>query len=220
MSIVDDKTLLILTAITSLLSETEREFTLEMQAKQSIIDSIHNQLRESSAQLGEERRRLERLQIRAKQREERVQKIANLEKATVEENFRLSQSHHDQIAQDTEMRLGEADRTFQFPPNVETDSPIPDLLDTDSPPSSSTLRARINAFATNNETLESKVRVLKAKSRDLEKKYKRIICLCTRVHEDKVDDLLENLCRAVDSEHGDVELARVQDFLQKVEGVE
>jgi regulatory protein SWI6 len=72
----------------------------------------------------------------------------------------------------------------------------------------------------NRETLESEVRGLKGKSLDLEKKYRRVIGLCTRVEEDMVDSVLDNLCRAVDSEHGDVELGRVRDFLQKVEGVE
>ena len=75
-------------AITSLLNETEKEFTTEIQAKQSIIDLIHAELRDASAQLGEEQRRLEKLQARAKEREERKQKIANLRKAAADEQFR------------------------------------------------------------------------------------------------------------------------------------
>jgi hypothetical protein len=191
-----------------------------MQAKQSVIDSIHNQLRESSAQLGEERRRLERLQVRAKQREERKQKIANLRKATVEEQFRISQLHHGQICRETEMRLGDADRAFQLPPNIDPGAALHDPRVAGSLPPASALQARLNAFVTNNEALESEVRGLKGKSRDLEKKYRRVIGLCTRVEENKIDSVLDNLCRAVDSEHGDVELGRVRDFLQKVEGVE
>jgi hypothetical protein len=70
----------------------------------------------------------------------------------------------------------------------------------------------------NNESLESEVRNLKRKSGDLESKYRRIIGLCTHVEESKIDGVLGNLCRAVESE-GDVELGRVREFLHKVEGV-
>lgn len=211
-------------AITSLLSETEREFTTEMAAKQSVIDSIHSQLRESSAQLGEERRRLEHLQVRAKDRDERKQKIGNLRRAGEEEQFRLSQmqQQHGGLMTngDIDMRLGDADIAFSpilssISPNMMHDPRLSGTL-----PPASTLRIRLNAYMSNNEDLEAHVRELKGKSRDLEAKYRRVISLCTHVDEDKIDSVLDNLCRAVDSEHGDVELGRVRDFLQKVEGVE
>jgi len=217
-------TALTTTAITSLLNETEKEFTAEIQAKQSIIDSIHAELRDASAQLGEEQRRLERLQARAKARDERKQKIANLKRAAEDEQFRLSQiqQQHGHMANgDAQMRLGDADKAFSpLPHGIPAGAALQDTRLAASLPSASVLRARVNAYAANNEVLEAEVRNLKAKSRDLEAKYRRIISLCTRVDEDKIDGVLNNLCRAVDSEHGDVELGRVREFLQKVDGVE
>jgi regulatory protein SWI6 len=211
-------------AITSLLSQTEKEFSSEMAAKQSIIDSIHVQLRESSAHLGEERRRLERLQQRAKEREERKQKIANLRRAAEEEHFRLSQMQQQegQLSNGImEMQMGDADKTFSpLPPNLSPTALIHDQRLAASLPSNSALRARVNAYIANNDKLDEEVRDQKSKSRDLEGKYRRIISLCTHVDEDKIDSVLDNLFRAVDSEHGDVELGRVRDFLQKVEGVD
>lgn len=211
-------------AITSLLNETEKEFTSEIQAKQTVIDSIHAELREASAQLGEEQRRLERLQARAKEREERKQKTANLQKAAEEEQFRLSQiqQQHGHMANgDGQMRLGDADKAFSpLPAGIPSGAVLHDPHLAASLPSASILRARLNAYITNNEALEAEVRNLKGNSRKLEAKYRRIISLCTRVEEDKIDGVLNNLYRAVDSEHGDVELVRVREFLQKVEGVE
>jgi hypothetical protein len=61
---------------------------------------------------------------------------------------------------------------------------------------------------------------LRSKSRELEVKYRKTISLCTRVPEERIDDVLEGLWRAVDSEGGDVELGRVREFLTRVEGVE
>jgi regulatory protein SWI6 len=183
-----------------------------MAAKQAVIDSIHAQLRESSAQLGEERRRLERLQARAKERRERKQKIANLRRAHEEEQYRLNQmqaqsgmSNGDSGSMN--MRLGDADKPFL---------PVPA-----SNPSTSILRACLNAYVSNNSVLESEVRNLKGKSRELEGKYRRVISLCTKVEESRIDGVLGSLWRAVSSEgEGDVELGRVREFLMKVEGCE
>jgi regulatory protein SWI6 len=211
-------------AITSLLNETEKEFTTEILAKQSIIDSIHAELREASAQLGEEQRRLEKLQALAKEREERKQKISNLRKAAEDEQFRLSQiqQQHGHMANgDNQMRLGDADKAFSpLPLGIPPGAALQDARLAASLPSASVLRARLNAYMSNNNVLEAEVRNLKGKSRNLEAKYRRIISLCTHVDEDKIDSVLNNLCRAVDSENGDVELGRVREFLQKVEGVE
>jgi DNA repair exonuclease SbcCD ATPase subunit len=211
-------------AITSLLNETEKEFSTEIQAKQSIIDSIHAELRDASAQLGEEQRRLERLQARQKARDERKQKIANMQKAAQDEQFRLSQiqQQHGHMANgENQMRLGDADKAFTpLPHNIPAGAALQDTRLAASLPSVPILQARLNAYVANNEALEAEVRSLKGKSRDLEAKYRRIISLCTYVDEDKIDGVLNNLFRAVNSEHGDVELGRVREFLQKVESVE
>jgi len=49
-------------------------------------------------------------------------------------------------------------------------------------------------------------------------KYRKIISLCTQVDEESVDEHLESLLRAVESEPDDVELSRVRDFLSRVGG--
>src|SRR5438045_3408595 len=63
------------TAITALITETEKEFNIEIASRQKSIDAIHSELRESSAMLGEQRRRLEQLLADKKERERRKHKI-------------------------------------------------------------------------------------------------------------------------------------------------
>lgn len=82
------------------------------------------------------------------------------------------------------------------------------------------LRARVQAYRENSARLEGAVAELKARSREVEGKYRKVISLCTKVPEERIDDVLEGLWRAVDSEGGDVELGRVREFLGRVEGVE
>ncbi|KAL3418487.1 start control protein Cdc10 [Phlyctema vagabunda] len=221
----------IITSIASLLSGIEKEFTKEMDSKQAIIDSYHSQLRESSADLGTQRRRLEVLQARVKEIQERKVRIANLKRAREEESNRTTQMlrQHGHTKSDTLLRLGDADKNFAI--NPETSKALESItlgqaLDQtqkalmNTLPSASVLRATLNAYQNNNSTLEERAKELKSKSTDLGSKYRRIISLCTGVEETKVDGHLDNLMRAVESEQNDVELGRVRDFLQRVDGPE
>ncbi|RFU29853.1 hypothetical protein B7463_g6475, partial [Scytalidium lignicola] len=229
----------IISSITSLLAETEGEFSREMESKQATIDSIHSKLRESSAQLGEERRRLESLLERSKALEERTLKISNLKRAVEEEKVQLSNlQQHQSISNGTPMNLGDADQLLSLPAAIPTNilSSIslsssqqlhtPAVLDQAhrhllaSLPSPAVLRARVSAYKTNNAALKDKVRALESESTELAAKYRKIISLCTRVEEANVDGVLENLLRAVESEANDVELGRVREFLARVEGGE
>lgn len=199
-----------------------------MAAKQSIIDSIHTQLRSSSAHLGEERRRLERLQRLAKERDERKQKIANLSHAADEEGYRLQQLKQQNPHISTagangaqDIYLGQADSAFSaLPPDMNPADVLHDPHLASSLPTSAMLRARVQAYRENSARLEGAVAELKARSREVEGKYRKVISLCTKVPEERIDDVLEGLWRAVDSEGGDVELGRVREFLGRVEGVE
>ncbi|KAH8809014.1 hypothetical protein F5884DRAFT_677166 [Xylogone sp. PMI_703] len=229
----------IISSITTLLAETEGEFSREMESKQATIDSIHSKLREASAQLGEERRRLDSLLERTKALEERKLKISNLKRAVEEERAQLSNLQQQQsISNGAPMNLGDADQLLALPAAIPTNilSSIslsstqqphtPAVLDQAhrhllaSLPSPAVLRARVGAYKANNAALKDKVQALESESTELATKYRKIISLCTRVEETNIDDVLENLLRAVESETNDVELGRVREFLARVEGGE
>ncbi|KAF8861742.1 hypothetical protein BDZ45DRAFT_241176 [Acephala macrosclerotiorum] len=224
----------IINSITTLLTETETEFTKEMEKKQTIIDDLHSQLRLASGDLGEQRRRLETYQSEADEREVRKLKTTNLTRAYEEERSRLSQlqGQFGQMNGEVELQLGDADKGYTIPEqaaNILTrinphphqplviSSPERQVLASNLPPAH-VLRARVNAYKANNQALEDSVRDLQSKSSELASKYRQVISLCTGVEEGAVDEVLENLLRAVDSEQDDVELTRVREFLQRVEG--
>jgi regulatory protein SWI6 len=217
------------------LSTIESEFVEEMKAKQSTIDSIHVSLRDSSAALGKSRNRLEEIQERARERRDTKLKLANLTRAVDEEQSRLGQmqQQYGQLNGEGELQLGDADKglaipTGAFPANVLSNiNPAthqPQVLDQAqrqllaSLPPTHVLRGRVNAYKDNNETLEEGLQGLKSKSSELAAKYRKIISLCTQVDEDSVDKHLESLLRAVESESDDVELSRVREFLNRVDG--
>lgn len=205
-----------------------------MDKKQAVIDDLHTQLRDASGELGEQRRRVDTLQTEANERESRKRKHSNLRRAYEEERSRLSQlqAQYGQVSGDSEMQLGDADAGLGIaakattvlsnlasdPQGLVIDRSDRQLLASALPPIH-VLRARINAYAENNKALEANVRGLQSKSSELANKYRTIIGLCTGVDETKVDEQLDNLLRAVESEPTEVELARVRDFLQRIESV-
>lgn len=223
-------------AISTLLAETETEFTAEMDAKQAQIDSIHVKLRESSAILGQERSRLDALKKETKEREERKLKIANLRRAAEEERAKLTQmqKQYGRLNGDADMRLGDADKGLAIPggaipanvlSNINPGANQLQVLDPAqrqilaSLPPSHILQARLNAYKANNVALSEGVRGLQIKSSELASKYRKIISLCTGVVEEEVDNHLQNLLRSMESEPADLDLARVREFLQRVDAV-
>ena len=85
-------------------------------------------------------------------------------------------------------------------------------------PPAAVLAARLKAYQRTNGRLEGQAKNLQSKSSGLEAQMKRVVGLCTGVEEGKVDEMLEGLKAAVESERGEeVEVGRVREFLRKVE---
>lgn len=223
----------ILTAIGEMVRATEEEFAQEMASKQSIIDNLHASLRQTSSNLGQSTQQLKRLREQAKERNERVQKITSLRSAADEEGYRLQQLKEQFPSLDrslngeggAEMVLGQPDNQFSAFRSGTTSQEIeahmqanPGALE--GMVGKDQLRARIQAYKQNNQDMENRVAEMQRGSRKTQEKYRRVIALCTKTDENKLDNLLEGLWRSVESDAADVELGRVREFLSRVEGVE
>jgi regulatory protein SWI6 len=83
------------------------------------------------------------------------------------------------------------------------------------------LHHRLDTYIRANTALLSRSRKLKEKDGQLEQMYRKVVSLCTKVEESRIEECLESLVAALDSEEGEgVEVGRVREFLRKVEGVE
>jgi regulatory protein SWI6 len=83
------------------------------------------------------------------------------------------------------------------------------------------LRHRLDTYTHANAALLTRSRKLKEKDGQLEQMYRKVVSLCTKVEESRIEECLESLVAALDSEEGEgVEVGRVREFLRKVEGVE
>lgn len=105
-----------------------------------------------------------------------------------------------------------------FDPSVISNQQISPLL---AQISTTFLRHRLETYTHSNTALLTRSRKLKEKDGQLEQMYRKVVSLCTKVEESRIEGCLESLVAALDSEEGEgVEVGRVREFLRKVEGVE
>jgi len=66
------------------------------------------------------------------------------------------------------------------------------------------------------ELMDARLKSLQGASAEKEYQCKKIVALCTGIPVDKVEDMLENLVIAMESEAQVVDIVRVSGFMQKV----
>jgi regulatory protein SWI6 len=202
----------------------EKDFQTEISAKQEAVASTLNQLREITVKLGKERDKMNDLRQRSRDHGELRQHCINLRRAIDEEKARFSATtaaatttNGDAAAQrdaDAPFAL----KTSLLAPVNAVENLTPQQLEyVKSLPSAAVLKARLQAYKTNEEALREKATKLHDQSAELEEKFRRVVALCTNVTEDKIDSLLGGLVQAVESDPGEVDTARVSSFLRKVD---
>ncbi|SMN20136.1 similar to Saccharomyces cerevisiae YLR182W SWI6 Transcription cofactor, forms complexes with Swi4p and Mbp1p to regulate transcription at the G1/S transition [Maudiozyma saulgeensis] len=78
------------------------------------------------------------------------------------------------------------------------------------------LNARISAYKRNDKHLDDTLNSIKDKQSKLEAKFRRVLSLCLKIDEDKVDGMLDGLLQAISSEDPqDIDTDEMQDFLKK-----
>ncbi|KAI1612819.1 regulatory protein SWI6 [Exophiala viscosa] len=224
----------LMTSIRNVLSQSEADFAAEMKEKKEVLDKTNAALKESGSSLAEERRRLDEARAKVREKEELEQKINNLRQAAAKVRAELNQSQMDSPIQES-VAVGQADK------GLDLDGQLPMVAqlfpDGETDPLSMTqeqaqflsclersevLSGRAKVYQRHNQQLEQMAKTLKARSAELEERYKKIVSLCIGADEDKVDGLLDNLVQAVISEQkemsGNSQLGRVREFLRMVQG--
>ena len=184
--------------------------------------------------MNEERRRLAELQRKSDDRKALRQRIANLRRANDQQRAYLSSNASGRSASSPaeirlDIKVGEADAgldidTTILPFSHDHNQPLQilpqerDYLATLPP--TAILKARTTAYQKNNARLEAQAKHLQDQSSELETQLRKLVCLCLNLEESQLDQLVAGLHAAVQSEGGeDVDLARVREFLRRVEGL-
>ncbi|KAF2708605.1 apses transcription factor-like protein [Pleomassaria siparia CBS 279.74] len=237
--------------MSGILQSASMQFTQEARLKQDNIDRTNDTIAQLSALQKVEQQRLETLRARLRARHDRAKRIQNLKRWIEIERHNLTTGGADlrekkRIGDADQEATGIVLRADELPMELRAagdhlirkasdgsaylSTPLP--LDTTllaqqnaamiaKLPSIQTLRHKLEVYVKINGYLADRSRALKEKDGQLEMMYRKVVSLCTKVDEEKIDSVLENLVQALDSDPLDgVEVGRVRDFLRKVEGVE
>lgn len=212
-------------------AEADAQFQAEIKEKDEVLNKTNAALKESGSSLLEEKKKLDSLTVKVREKEEFEEKIKNLQKFN--EGMRSQISSMSQVQE--HVQIGEADKGLDLDGKI---GKVDDLFPAGANELGSTLTqeqiqlltsleraevltGRVQAYQTHNALLDNEARGLKGRSSELEEKYRKIISLCTGTPEERVDDLLDGLVQAVISEQKDmassVDLSRVRDFLHLVQ---
>jgi len=216
--------------MTSMLTQNLASHKDHLRVRTEQIDRLNEQIREFSAQQKADLERLQELKERVKLRNERQAKIANLKRAIgerrVQQHLKRDRGQESGSSSTVEIEpewLNESSNAILAveSPNASPNNSQREFVE-NSIPSPQLLRARLNAFVTNNASLRRQADELKSRSVELEGMYRKVVSLCTGVAEEKVEESLPALVAAVESERGTLqgeqEVGRVREFLRRIDG--
>lgn len=192
----------------NLLAETAALAQEELSKKQQTLEELQTALRANSSKLAETRRNVEAVKEKLRQQQINKQQVANLSREL--EKLQYTMGHVDN-AQASEQSNSAAAWEDELITAITAGKPASALSD------AKILRARLKATTEVLSTMKDKVASLQGSSRDIEYKYRRLVSLAANCPEDQVDDLLQSLVRAVQSEKGELEIGRVKKFLGGVD---
>lgn len=205
-----------------LLGETAAIAQQELKQKQDTIDELHSGLRQSSTRLAETRRNLETVREKLKQQQLHRQKVANLSRELESIQYRMGSVEQQHASSQNSSAAAWEEELDTAVSSAAADAPTADAQPNKAVaalPDANILRARLKATTDVLTAMQNKVSGLRGSSRDTEDKYRRLVALAASCPEDQVDELLEGLVRAVQSEKGELEIGRVRKFLGGVDGV-
>ncbi|KAF8507954.1 transcription factor [Hysterangium stoloniferum] len=209
--------------MTSMISGLSTEFQTEIKTKQEGLASIQAKLRASTRVLAEQRRQIQTWQSKCGELDQVRQRIRNLERALQDEDNvdwtgRSTMEGEEPTkgafvyrgAESTLSGVGFDDlatNPFEFEPPIPEENTREHLVK---------MRRMQMWHRRTEQMMEARLKQLQGASADKEFQCKKIVSLCTGVPMDQVEQMLENLVIAVESEAQVVDLGRVAGFMQKV----
>ncbi|KAJ7708672.1 transcription factor [Mycena rosella] len=228
--------------MTVMVQSLSSDFQAEIKSKQDALDVTQAHLRAATRELSEQRKQIQAWQGRCGELDQISQRVRNIEKALIEEdqfdwtgrsNGSGDPDAEGEVEDETEdVNAGDENNggpAFQWrgtnstmvgvggsidiSANVEAEPPIPP---TDSVASLIRLRRLKLWHARMEDLMKARLKGLQGASAEKEYQCKKIVALCTSIPIDKVEEMLENLVVAVESEAQIVDIGRVSGFMQKV----
>ncbi|KAI9312158.1 hypothetical protein BX666DRAFT_1989319 [Dichotomocladium elegans] len=205
----------IISTVQKIVDALDEEYGGQLVQRDQELAEIQTGIDEASKELEMTRKDLESRQAQSQRLVEAQQKYRNLQTSLQAEWDRM-----DSTPANTSTALDEIDD------NEDIDAAFAVLSTTDGEEKPRTaeqrknhmrlLKARIAAYLQNDHDLRSEVMELRAQTAEKELQCKRLIAACCNLPIEKIDDLVEPLILAIESDPPDLDLARVIGFMEKI----
>ncbi|KAI0305819.1 hypothetical protein B0F90DRAFT_1693739 [Multifurca ochricompacta] len=216
----------VISDMTAVIQALSADFAAEIKTKQDSLDVTQAHLRAATRELSEQRKQIQVWQGRCSELDLVTQRIRNVERALVDEEKFDWTGRTDIDGVDAFKSAGPAFRwrgqnstmaglgalvdvsfNFDTEPMIPTGDSVADLI---------RLR-RLKTWHVRMEALvHERLDRLRGASAEREFQCKKIVALCTGVPIDKVEEMLDDLIVAVESETQVIDIGRVSGFMQKV----
>ncbi|KAI0084457.1 transcription factor [Irpex rosettiformis] len=213
----------VLADIQTMIQALSSDFSAEIKSKQDSLDLTQAHLRAATRSLSEQRKQIQQQQAECAELDLITQRTRNLEKALEDEDNFDWTGRTELDGSDAGVRIGPGFKNrgpgstlsgavdLSFSLDEE-----PALPTTDSVASLIRLRRMKLWQLRMDKLMEERINRLKGASAEKEFQCKKIVSMCTGIPMDKVEDMLENLVVAVESESQVIDISRVSGFMQKV----
>ncbi|KAI0057253.1 apses-domain-containing protein [Artomyces pyxidatus] len=212
--------------MTTMIQGLSADFSTEVKTKQDALDVTQAHLRAATRELSEQRKQIQVWQARCGELDQMNQRVRNVERALADEDRFDWTGRTDLDGNDARATAGPA---FQWRGQNSTMAGLGGLVDVSfnldaepTIPMSDTVASlirlrRLKMWHERMEQLmEVRLKSLHGASAEREFQCKKIVALCTGVPIGKVEEMLDDLVVAVESETQVVDIGRVSGFMQKV----
>ncbi|ORX61521.1 apses-domain-containing protein [Hesseltinella vesiculosa] len=205
----------IVATVQKIVDALDQEYGGQLQDREKQLKEVQETLNKTNAELESTRKDLEKRQEESQLLAEGQQKVRNLHQAIEAGWVDLEQL----VTKNNDSFDKQAVLDFDVDKDIDAALDVlpPTTDDTDANGKYLTdLKARVLAYSVNNDSLKKYLNELRAETAEKELQCKRLIAACCNLSIDKIDDLVEPLTLAIESDPPDLDLARVIGFMEKI----
>ncbi|KAG1501372.1 hypothetical protein G6F46_003375 [Rhizopus delemar] len=213
----------IVATVQKIVDALDNEYGNQLESKEQQLNSIQQELDNITKELESTRKEVEKRQIQSQKLSEAQQKTRNIENA-----LEVGWSRLEEIMEKAGEKMPDRMEIDNFDENEDIDELF--VVSNLNLPKDATddekkikmkeqvqkLQAVVNAYKINDELLKKEIKEIQDQFAEKETQCKRLIAACCNLPIEKIDDLVEPLTLAIESDPPDLDLARVIGFMDKV----
>ncbi|ORE09029.1 apses-domain-containing protein [Rhizopus microsporus var. microsporus] len=212
----------IVATVQKIVDALDEEYGAQLVSKEQQLNSIQNELDDVMKELDSTRKELEERQVQSQKLSEAQQKTHNIETALENGWARLEET-----MEKAGKQMPNRNEIDTFDENEDIDSLFNVNIDISDDATEEEqknkmqervrrLRAVVEAYRINDGSLKKEIEEIQTHFMEKEMQCKRLIAACCNLPIEKIDDLVEPLTLAIESDPPDLDLARVIGFMDKV----